>query len=169
MNSDFSDFIRFFPIFRLFPTFRLLDSTGLIHTHCVLHSGTVTVRWWCIKWPSGGRQYAPRCVTPCVTPRGHSISIKTYICILTQLTQHPITSVHFHTISFTFLMIIHCWICNCEIENITQIGPLEKAWGQKLFDQLTHPQYFGFLVNFNPRWRYAWVLKSQEGLRYPPC
>ena len=29
MNSDFSDFIRFFPIFRLFPTFRLLDSTGL--------------------------------------------------------------------------------------------------------------------------------------------
>ena len=30
MNSDFSDFIRFFPIFRLFPTFRLLDSTGLI-------------------------------------------------------------------------------------------------------------------------------------------
>ena len=63
-------------------------------------------------------------------------------------------------------MIIHCWICNCEIENITQIGPLEKAWGQKLFDQLTHPQYFGFLVNFNPH--YARVLKSPEGLRYPP-
>ena len=33
MNSDFSDFIRFFPIFRLFPTFRLLDSTTLIRTH----------------------------------------------------------------------------------------------------------------------------------------
>ena len=32
MNSDFSDFIRFFPIFRLFPTFRLLDSTGLAVT-----------------------------------------------------------------------------------------------------------------------------------------
>ena len=32
MNSDFSDFIRFFPIFRLFPTFRLLDSTGLVET-----------------------------------------------------------------------------------------------------------------------------------------
>ena len=32
MNSDFSDFIRFFPIFRLFPTFRLLDSTTLIFT-----------------------------------------------------------------------------------------------------------------------------------------
>ena len=30
MNSDFSDFIRFFPIFRLFPTFRLLDSTTLV-------------------------------------------------------------------------------------------------------------------------------------------
>ena len=30
MNSDFSDFIRFFPIFRLYPTFRLLDSTTLI-------------------------------------------------------------------------------------------------------------------------------------------
>ena len=29
MNSDFSDFIRFFPIFRLFPTSRLLDSTPL--------------------------------------------------------------------------------------------------------------------------------------------
>ena len=29
MNSDFSDFIRFFPIFRLFPTSRLLDSTAL--------------------------------------------------------------------------------------------------------------------------------------------
>ena len=33
MNSDFSDFIRFFPIFRLFPTFRLLDSTTLFLTH----------------------------------------------------------------------------------------------------------------------------------------
>ena len=32
MNSDFSDFIRFFPIFRLFPTFRLLDSTTLEKT-----------------------------------------------------------------------------------------------------------------------------------------
>ena len=32
MNSDFSDFIRFFPIFRLFPTFRLLDSTTLFST-----------------------------------------------------------------------------------------------------------------------------------------
>ena len=32
MNSDFSDFIRFFPIFRLFPTFRLLDSAGLLPT-----------------------------------------------------------------------------------------------------------------------------------------
>ena len=32
MNSDFSDFIRFFPIFRLFPTFRLLDSTTLVST-----------------------------------------------------------------------------------------------------------------------------------------
>ena len=32
MNSDFSDFIRFFPIFRLFPTFRLLDSTTLVPT-----------------------------------------------------------------------------------------------------------------------------------------
>ena len=32
MNSDFSDFIRFFPIFRLFPTSRLLDSTGLFCT-----------------------------------------------------------------------------------------------------------------------------------------
>ena len=32
MNSDFSDFIRFFPIFRLFPTFRLLDSTTLVYT-----------------------------------------------------------------------------------------------------------------------------------------
>ena len=32
MNSDFSDFIRFFPIFRLFPTFRLLDSTTLVET-----------------------------------------------------------------------------------------------------------------------------------------
>ena len=32
MNSDFSDFARFFPIFRLFPTFRLLDSTGLFST-----------------------------------------------------------------------------------------------------------------------------------------
>ena len=32
MNSDFSDFIRFFPIFRLFPTFRLLDSTTLVWT-----------------------------------------------------------------------------------------------------------------------------------------
>ena len=32
MNSDFSDFIRFFPIFRLFPTFRLLDSTTLVLT-----------------------------------------------------------------------------------------------------------------------------------------
>ena len=32
MNSDFSDFIRFFPIFRLFPTFRLLDSTTLVKT-----------------------------------------------------------------------------------------------------------------------------------------
>ena len=32
MNSDFSDFIRFFPIFRLFPTFRLLDSTALSTT-----------------------------------------------------------------------------------------------------------------------------------------
>ena len=30
MNSDFSDFIRFFPIFRLFPTSRLLDSTPLV-------------------------------------------------------------------------------------------------------------------------------------------
>ena len=33
MNSDFSDFIRFFLIFRLFPTFRLTDSTGLIWTY----------------------------------------------------------------------------------------------------------------------------------------
>ena len=32
MNSDFSDFIRFFPIFRLFPTSRLLDSTPLVIT-----------------------------------------------------------------------------------------------------------------------------------------
>ena len=32
MNSDFSDFIRFFPIFRLFPKFRLLDSTSLLQT-----------------------------------------------------------------------------------------------------------------------------------------
>ena len=32
MNSDFSDFIRFFPIFRLFPTSRLLDSTALLIT-----------------------------------------------------------------------------------------------------------------------------------------
>ena len=33
MNSNFSDFIRFFPIFRLFPTFRLLDSTTLVQRH----------------------------------------------------------------------------------------------------------------------------------------
>ena len=33
MNSDFSDFIRFFPIFRLFPTSRLLDSTPLQSKH----------------------------------------------------------------------------------------------------------------------------------------
>ena len=32
MNSDFSDFIRFFPIFRLFPTSRLSDSTALVPT-----------------------------------------------------------------------------------------------------------------------------------------
>ena len=38
MNSDFSDFIRFFPIFRLFPTSRLSDSTALIRT-----AGTVIV------------------------------------------------------------------------------------------------------------------------------
>ena len=38
MNSDFSDFIRFFPIFRLFPTFRLLDSTTLLSTLAHVHS-----------------------------------------------------------------------------------------------------------------------------------
>ena len=32
MNLDFSDFIRFFPIFRLFPTFRLSNSTALVAT-----------------------------------------------------------------------------------------------------------------------------------------
>ena len=32
IRSDFSDFIRFFPIFRLFPTFRLSDSTTLNQT-----------------------------------------------------------------------------------------------------------------------------------------
>ena len=31
MNSDFSVFIWFFPIFRLFPTFRLFDSTALVY------------------------------------------------------------------------------------------------------------------------------------------
>ena len=30
IKSDFSDFIRFFPIFRLLPTFRLSDSTALL-------------------------------------------------------------------------------------------------------------------------------------------
>ena len=41
MNSDFSDFIRFFPIFRLFPTFRLLDSTTLVKTEEIL-----VVEWY---------------------------------------------------------------------------------------------------------------------------
>ena len=49
MNSDFSDFIRFFPIFRLFPTFRLLDSTTLIYTD-IWHTMYVYdfCLWFCI-------------------------------------------------------------------------------------------------------------------------
>ena len=48
MNSDFSDFIRFFPIFRLFPTFRLLDSTTLVMIQLSLNcddGGSGTLRW----------------------------------------------------------------------------------------------------------------------------
>ena len=41
MNSDFSDFIRFFPIFRLFPTFRLLDSTALEWTETMSKLRTI--------------------------------------------------------------------------------------------------------------------------------
>ena len=44
MNSDFSDFIRFFPIFRLFPTSRLLDSTALVWTLARMVWGTYAVK-----------------------------------------------------------------------------------------------------------------------------
>ena len=63
MNSDFSDFIQFFPIFRLFLTFRLSDSTGLVqivikmqfvleydHGLVVLRRLKLFSRWLAIKF-----------------------------------------------------------------------------------------------------------------------
>ena len=57
MNSDFSDFIRFFPIFRLFPTFRLLDSTTLIGTQVYL--GPIKT-WQCFQSDSSQWSNTPR-------------------------------------------------------------------------------------------------------------
>ena len=45
MNTDFSDFIRFCPIFRLFPKFRLLDSTSLIQMPMHLIGATYADCW----------------------------------------------------------------------------------------------------------------------------
>ena len=63
MNSDFSNFIRFFPIFRLFPTFRLLDSTTLV---------------WCdtdtdTEW----------CLLPCWTPALFTVQLGRDSSVLT--------------------------------------------------------------------------------------
>ena len=67
MNSDFSDFIRFFPIFRLFPTFRLLDSTTLLVTH-LLREGFNKVgilRCWIQRsWYFEILSYCPNFVEP---------------------------------------------------------------------------------------------------------